>query len=141
MLACSQFLEQSLERGEGFIPANVAADLKRGRTFTKRAMDEWLSEIDTKTAKGVVNMIKDYEISIQTNRQAANDPGKKMQAALNSGMEYIERFAEQAMAGNCANCDGACRDECPLYEGFVHFGIPTYDENHVNCPYAMRDAG
>lgn len=139
LLACQQFLQQAVENGESYIPSEVLGDLKRSRSFAKRSMDSWLESLDDKTAKSIVNMIRDYEITIQTNMQAAKDPARREQQAFLSGAEYVQRMAEASMEAKCASCDGSCRDACPLYESYVHFEVPEYDPNHALCPYAMKE--
>lgn len=132
MLACGQFLDQALEQAQK-MPKDIAADLKRGRSWVWRAATEWLKRYDERTHRAVLNIIKDCEIGIiakQDKRQLEH-----LERYI-GGREYAERLAEAAMQATCRTCDGACKDSCPLYEAYKHFDIPAWDEAHPHCEYA-----
>ncbi|MCY0870812.1 MAG: DUF5651 domain-containing protein [Firmicutes bacterium] len=137
MFACAQFLQEIIEAGERYIPSSVQADLKRGRTFTQKAMDAWLAELDQKTARYVVNTIKDHEICVMPTLSARTSELFREYQGMLSGKEYMHRMAEITLDAKCKSCDGSCRDTCALLECYTHFEVPVFDETHPNCPYAM----
>lgn len=139
LFACQEYLEQSVEGADKHMPKPVLSELKHARTRAKKAWDLYIHSVDAKSAKGVVNLVKDFEIVVM-NKRAVGDGVKEFEDMM-SGKEYVYRMAEVAMSAKCQTCDGKCRDECPLYESFVHFDVPVYDENHTECPYSQLGVG
>lgn len=135
VFACYIFLSEAAEKAYKHMPKDVLTDLRHAKTRAYGAYDKWIRVIDDKSARGVVNVIRDMEIVIQTRKEASKEV-KEMSAYI-SGKEYVERFAEITMDAKCKTCDGTIRDTCPLYEGYVHFQLEPYDPKHPNCPYSQ----
>lgn len=137
LYACSDFLAQAADKADKHMPKEALTALKHARTWSAKSWDKWLSQVDDKSSRGVVNMVRDFEVGIMTKRGASNDI-KEMSAYL-SGKEYVERMAEVTMEAKCSRCDGTVRDTCSLYESYVHFEVATFDDKHPNCPYAQLE--
>ena len=133
--AAAGFLDQSLD-GIRHIPAKAKADMRRAKSFAWRAVGQALQPLDEKTKKQLLNIVKDTTIGVVSKRQA--NEWKDATDMYVGGKEYVHRMAEITMEAKCRTCDGTCRNSCPLYESYVHFDVPTLDNQHPNCPYSMQ---
>lgn len=133
LAAAAQFLDQAIE-SVSKLPKPVVTNMKHGRTWTWKAVNETLESLDEKTRRQIVNIIKDTNIGVITKKDS--QAWKKAADTYIGGQEYVHRMAEITMESKCRGCDGTCRDQCPLYESYVHFDVPTYDDGHPYCPYA-----
>lgn len=135
LLACTQFLDRTIETDK--LPKDVAAHIRRARTWARKASDAWLQQTDAPARRAIANMIHDLDIGVLV--RADKERLQDFQQFL-THQEYAYRLAELAMEHQCKTCDGTPKAQCALYESLKHYDAPSWDERHPLCEYAGAGA-
>lgn len=142
--AAGTAIGSALDQVAGHMPKDVAADLKRSRSFLTRALTNWMAPMDDKTKQATMRQAAGVNIGVisdVTKKREQTDYLKyirdiRFEAYQDGGQDHIYDLCEHTMATVCRNCDGSCKAECPLYAAYQKFDIEFWNANHPACEYA-----
>ncbi|MFB5193164.1 DUF5651 domain-containing protein [Alicyclobacillus fastidiosus] len=132
-----------IDEAQGHVPKEVLADLKRARSFTERALRNWIKPKNLKTKTIVTKKAAGVSIGL------LNDAKKKAEhvaflkhmqkvreEAYREDPDHVLDLAEITMAVVCKKCSGKPKAKCPVYQAFQGLDIEPWDKNHPSCEYA-----
>jgi hypothetical protein len=126
-------------------PKQVAADLKRARTYLIKALQNWVEPVDERSreamkrqAAGVnIGVISDISKRLEQERYVKYIRDVREKAYADGGRDYVYDLAEHTLAMVCGRCDGKPKHQgCPLYEAYRHFEIEFWNAHHPECEYS-----
>lgn len=126
------FLTMSLQRAEALIQEPVFgpehADLKRGRTYLRKAYDQIMSRCQEEDRKKYSNTHKNFYLKVVPNSTAS--PNEMIIRT-----EYVAQLAEAAIGQQCVGCEKHDWKQCPLRPVLMNVGVPAANDDLKDCQY------
>lgn len=107
------------------------ADLKRSRTFLRRALEQGLApKLDLKQSKMIVNMARSHRLVLE------GKAAPEGQGSVTLSEDDFADLAELAIGNHCPGCQKPDWQNCRVYQVLSKCDVPPADTLMTSdCPY------